>query len=165
MTRSLRLVCPLLSVGLLAFAFFFGGLKWPAAGMLGFGVLWMVGLRISWKWVPHVGLYVTFMAAALGFFLGFSPVFLIPSALLALVAWDLSGFQDRLSLAAPDDNVIDLEKRHLTRLSALVVAGLGVSVFALSLHLKSPFEWMIILVFFTVWALGRVVGLLIKRDQ
>jgi hypothetical protein len=162
MTRFLRLVCPVMSVSLLASGYYLGGWKWPAVGLF---VFWMIGLIIHWAWVPPGGLFVACVAASMGLFLDLSPLLLIPSAIFALLAWDLAGFQDRLSMASPDDDVITLEKRHLFRLSVLALGGIGLSGLALYLHFKFPFEWTVILVFFTVWVIGRVAGLLMKKEQ
>jgi hypothetical protein len=164
MTRVLRLICPLLSVGLLASGYYLGGLSWPFVGLLLFGMLWTIGLLLHWAWISPLGLLIAYAAGAIGLILDFSTIFILPSATFALLAWDFAGFHDRLSLASPDDNVFTLEKRHLLRLLALALGGVGLSALALSLHLKSPFEWLVILVFFTVWAIGKVVGWLLKKE-
>jgi hypothetical protein len=163
MIRVLRLLFPPLSVGLLASAFFQGGFTWVAVVLLFLGVLWMIGLSLLWTWVSSLGLLSAFAAAAMGLFLDLSVVLIIPAAIFALMAWDIAGFYDRLSLASPDDDVFTLEQRHLVRLLAISVGGIGLSALALSAHLKFPFEWLVILVFFTVWAIGKVVGSLLKE--
>jgi len=188
MTRILRFVCPILSVGLLAAGYFLIGLGWPGVGLLVFGILWIVGLALSWDWIPPLGLFAAFGAAALGLFLdpsaglraslptgpysllgtgdpGRSVVFLIPGALFSLLAWDLAEFYIRLRLASPDDDIAGLERRHLSRLVVLALAGGGLSAFALTLHLKPSFEWIVILMFFTVWGIGRMVDWLLKKES
>jgi hypothetical protein len=163
MIKVLRLICPPLSVGLLASAFFLGGFTWVAAALLILGVLWMIALSLHWTWVSSLGLLTAYAAAVMGLFLDLSIVLIIPAAIFAFMAWDIAGFYDRLSLASPDDDVFTLEQRHLVRLLAISVGGVGLSVLALSSHLKFPFEWLVILVFFTVWAIGKVVGWLLKE--
>ncbi len=164
MTRALRLICPLISVGFLATGFYQGGLTWFAAFLLLIGILWMIGLLLHWTWVSPFGLLAANAAAALGLFLHLSPIFFIPAATFALLVWDLAGFYDRLSLASPDDDILSLERRHLGRLSALALGALCLSALVLSFRLKAPFEWLVILVFFTVWAIGNVVGWLLKTE-
>jgi len=165
MTRFLRFVCPILSVGLLAAGYFLSGLDWPAVGLLVVGVLWIVGLALRWDWVSPLGMFAAFGAAALGLFLDLSPVLLISGALFALLAWDLAEFSIRLRLASPEDDVATLEKSHLLRLVAVVLAGGLLSAFALSLRLKPSFEWTIILMFFAVWGIGRVVDWLLTKQS
>ncbi len=164
MTRVFRFICPLLSVGLLVTGFYLGGLTWSALVLLLSGVLWMIGLSLHWTWVSPLGLLTANSAAVIGLFLNLSPIFIIPAATFALLSWDLAGFHDRLSLASPDDDIVTLEQRHLVRLLALAVGGIALSALALSLHLKTPFEWLIFLVFFTVWAIGKVVDWLVKKE-
>lgn len=163
MIRVLRLICPPLSVGLLASAFFLGGFTWVAEVLLFLGVLWMIGLSLHWTWISFLGLLSAYAAAAMGLFFDLSIFLIIPAAIFALMAWDIAGFYDRLSLASPDDDVFTLEQRHLVRLFAISLGGVCLSALALSLHLKFPFEWLVILVFFTVWAIGKVVGSLLKE--
>jgi hypothetical protein len=110
-------------------------------------------------------LFAAFGAVALGLFLDLSTVFLIPAALFALLAWDLAEFHIRLRKASPEDDIATLEKRHLLRLVILALAGGGLSVFALTLHLKPSFEWIVILMFFTVWGIGRMVDWLLMKES
>jgi hypothetical protein len=164
MTRSLRLICPLLSVGLLAIGFFLAGLTWITLVLFLSGILWTIGLSFHWTWVSPLGLLSAYLAAAVGLLLSLSSILMITGATFALLAWDLAGFHDRLSLASPDDDTVPMEQRHLVRILALALAGVGLSALALSLHLKSPFEWLVILVFFMVWAIGKVVGWILKKE-
>jgi hypothetical protein len=165
MTRFLRFVCPILSVGLLSGGYFLGGLDWPAVGLLVFGVLWIVGLALRWDWVSPLGMFAAFGAAAIGLVLDLSPVFLSSAALCALLAWDLAEFSIRLRLASSEDDVATLEKRHLLRLGAVVLAGGVLNAIALTLRLKPSFEWIVILMFFAVWGIGRMVDWLLKKQS
>jgi hypothetical protein len=165
MTRFLRFVCPILSVGLLAAGYFLSGLDWPAVGLLVIGVLWIVGLALRWDWVSPLGMFAASGAAALGLFLDLSAVFLIFAALCALLAWDLAEFSIRLRKISLEDDLATLEKRHLMRLVAVVLAGGLLSAFALTLRLKPSFEWIVILMFFAVWGIGRMVDWLLKKQS
>jgi len=163
MTRILRFVCPILSVGFLAAGYFLNGLVWPAVGLLLFGVLWIVGLALCWTWVPPLGLYAAFGAAVFGLFQDLTAAFLIIASLLALLAWDLAEFFMRLKRGSPEDDTPTLEKRHLVRLALPVLAGGSLIAFTLTLHLKPTFEWMVILMFFAVWGIGRMVDRLLTK--
>jgi hypothetical protein len=165
MTRFLRFVFPILSSGILATGYFLNGLDWFAGGLLVLGFLWIVGLVIRWNWVPLLGLFAAFGAAALGLVLGHPSVLLIPGGLCALLAWDLAEFHLRLGKASPEDDIPSLERPHLLRLAILVLAGGGLSGFALTFQLKPFFEWTVILMLFTVWGIGRVVYWLLDKEQ
>jgi len=164
MTRFLRFACPILSAGLLAAGYFLSGLNWPAVGLLAFGILWIMGLALRWDWVPPLGLFAAFGSAAFGLFLDLPPGLLISGALFALLAWDLAEFYLRLKKASPEDDIAGLERRHLTRLGILALIGGGLSAFALTLHLTPSFGWIVILMFFAVWGIGRMVDWLLKKE-
>jgi hypothetical protein len=111
-----------------------------------------------------LGLFVSFGAAVLGLFLDLPPELLIAGALCALLAWDLADFYLHLSKAAPEDDITGLERPHLVRLAVLVLAGGGLSAFALTLRLKPSFEGTIILMLFMMWGIGRMVDWLLKKE-
>jgi hypothetical protein len=189
MIRFLRFFFPILSVSLLASAYYFDGFKWPCVGILIFGVLWIVGLGIHWDWVSPLALFAVFSVAALdllwdpsvGFGINLSSiqndtllatsdldhsiVFLFSAALCAFIAWDLAEFHSRLLKASPQDNTIGLERRHLLRLLGLIFAGSVLSTLALTLRLDLSFEWLVIIMLLTVWGIGRVVNWLLKRES
>jgi hypothetical protein len=164
MTRVLRFVCLVLSIGLLAAGYFINGLVWPAVAILIFGILWSVGLVLRWDWVSLLGLFAAFGVAAVGLVLDLSNVFLISGALFAFLTWDLDGFYFRILKASPEDNTSSLEKNHLVRLALPVLVGAFLSAFALTVHLRTSFEWLVILVFFLFWGIGRMVARLLVRQ-
>jgi hypothetical protein len=163
MTRYLRFICLILSIALLATGYFVDGKYLPALGVLGFGIAWTIGLVLCWTWIPPLALLGFYGIAAAGLFVDLSPALMIPAACFALLAWDLTGFNDHLRLASPDDDIFLLEKRHLVRLLPIALVGVLLSAVALIMHLKPSFELMVILVFFSVWALGQVIGRLLKK--
>jgi len=164
MTRFLRFVFPVLSVSLLVAGYFRNDLDWFAGGLLVLGFLWIGGLVLRWVWIPPVGLFVAFGAAALGLFLGLPPVLLIAGALCSLLAWDLAEFYLRLGKAYPKDDITWLERPHLIQLAGLVLVGGGLCACALTLQLKLSFEWIVILMLFTVLGIGRMVEWSLKKE-
>jgi hypothetical protein len=165
MTRLLRFVFLLLSVGMLAVGYFLGSLVWPAVGLCLFGVLWMVGLALSWDWISPLSLFLVFGAAVVGSFQDLSILLLILATISALLAWDLAEFHIRLRMASPEDDLSRLERPHLVRLLLLVLVGGTLSAIALTLHLKSTFEWLVILMFFVVWGMAQMVNRLLKKEE
>jgi hypothetical protein len=165
MTRLLRFVFLLLSVGLLAVGYFLSNLVWPAVGLCIFGVLWMVGLALRWDWISPFGLFLVFGAAVVGSYQGLSTLLIILAAISALLAWDLAEFHIRLRMASSEDNLSRLERSHLVRLFLLALVGGALCAIALNLHLKSSFEWLVILMFFVVWGMAQMVNRLIKKEE
>ena len=187
MTRLLQYLFSILSTGLLATGLFANGLPWFGAGVICFGILWIAGLALVWKWIPSIGLVIGYGVAAIallqipvsgfGSYLS-SGVSIVPSqgnpgiseavfllgALFALVAWDAAEFQFRLVLASKEDNTHALEQRHLLRLLSIFAGGGILSIVVLNLHIKSSFEWTMVLLIFAVWGIGRVVAWLQKEN-
>jgi hypothetical protein len=164
MIRFLRFICLVLSFGLLAVSYFNNSLVWPAFGIFIFGILWCVGLVLRWNWVSLLGLFGSFGVAAFGLILGNSIALLISGALFALLAWDLDGFYFRLLASSPEDDTYTLEKRHIARLALPILSGVVLSVFALTVRLKTSFEWLVFLMLFIFWGIGRVVTRLLSKD-
>jgi hypothetical protein len=81
------------------------------------------------------------------------------------LAWDLAEFYIRLRLASPDDDISRLERGHLSRLAVLALGGGGLSAFALTLHFNPSFEWIVILMVFSIWGIGRMVSWLINKES
>lgn len=187
MTRWLQFIFPVLSTGFLASGLFANGLPWFGAGAICFGILWIAGLALAWKWIPSISLVIGYGVAAfallqipvsgLGSNLpggasivsgqgrpGISEVVFLLGAIFALVSWDLAEFHFRLVLASKDDNIHALEQRHLLRLLALFV-GVGIlNIVVLTLHIKSSFEWTMILMIFVVLGISRMVTWLQKEN-
>ena len=86
---------------------------------------------------------------------------MLAGALSALIAWDLSDFLRRIRVAAPDDDVSSLARRHLLRLAIVTTVGLALSLFGMFFRLQFSFEWAAFLAILS--ALG--VSLLVKRMQ
>jgi len=165
MTRSLRIICPILSVGLLAIPLFSSNLLWLGWGLLLFGMLWVAAFLLHWGWFKTVALFMMFAIGALELLFNFPPTLPILGGIFALCSWDLYGFYDHLREAAPEDDVIGLEWRHLLRLGSVVLIGGSLAIGALKFHLRPMFGVEIVLMFLAVWGFGRVVHWMLTRDQ
>jgi hypothetical protein len=187
MTRLLKFIFPILSTGFLAWGSFANGLPWVGMGVICFGILWIVGLALAWKWIPSTGLVIGYGVAAWALLQiptsgpgsnlpsgastgsgqtnpGITETVFLLGALFALVSWDLSEFQFRLVLASKDDNIHALEQKHLLRLFSIFVGGGILSIVVLNLHIKSSFEWTMLLIIFAIWGISRMVAWLQKEN-
>jgi hypothetical protein len=94
-----------------------------------------------------------------------SVAFMLPGALLGFLAWDLAAFTGRLHLAAEDDDTSRLEGIHLRRMTVLMLASGGLGVLALRIQIKLSFEWVVLMMFLTVWGIGQIVNWLLKKGR
>ena len=162
MTRTFRFACLVLSIALLATGYSIHHLLWATLGILVFGILWSLGLVLRWDWILIPALYASFGIAAYGLILGISTALLISAAIFSLLAWDLAEFQVRLRKASPEEDTSTLEKRHLLRLVVPALIGGALSAFALTIHLRLLFEWLVVLMLCMVWGIGQVVHRLLR---
>ena len=80
------------------------------------------------------------------------------AALGGLLGWDLSDFARRLSYAAPTDDVIGMERRHLERVGIVAALGFGLAILSLYIHVKRlAFEVAVGLVLLAALGLTRLV--------
>jgi len=161
MTTFLLFGSTLFSVGLVAGGYSLAGFSLLALLLGALGVIWIVGIIRGWKWIPLVGLLSVYGFAAAGFFLGLSGVLMFVGALLGLSAWDLSDFSARLKLAAEEDDVPSLERRHMLRLMLVLLPGAALVAVSLIVHIRISFEWMVVLILVAVWGFGRMVAQLL----
>ena len=164
MTRFLLYASAVISSILLAAGYLLDGSFLLGIGLFVVGIVWILGLRRRWDWVSPLGLCVAFGGAAWGIYLRVMPALLFFAATFSLVAWDLDHFAARLRLASSEDDVAGMERRHLLRLASVVGIGGGLSAVTMAIRVKTPFELMVVLVFLTVWGIGRVVSWLLQSE-
>ncbi|HEY5158276.1 MAG TPA: hypothetical protein VII93_09990 [Anaerolineales bacterium] len=165
MTRFLRFACTILSIGLIAAGYFLNNRERVAVGIIVFGILWIIGPIRWWKWIQPVSLFTIFIVAAVGLIMNIPLGFILPGALFGFLAWDLAEFAGRLQLAAPDDDTSRLERTHLRRMAMLMLASGGMCALALVIQIKFSFEWIVLLMFLTVWGIGQIVNWLLKKSN
>ena len=165
MTRFLCFACSILSIGLIASGFFLNNRAWLAAGIIVFGILWILGQIGFWKWIRPVSLFTIFIAAAAGLFMNIPSGFMLVGALFGFLAWDLMDFAGRLHLSAPGDDTSRLEGKHIRRMAILMAISGGMGALALRIHIRFSFEWTVLLMFLTVWAVGQIANWLMTRGK
>jgi hypothetical protein len=137
------------------------GYAWPVSGktliLLGTG-LWLWAVWGEWYRLTALIPLLFVGLAGLGVWQGGFTWLMLVSVVAALVAWDLSYFQQRLQQAAYIENEALLQRRHWHRLA--IVAGLGLLLGSLPLtfSLNLSLGWAIILGLIMVIGLGRVIG-------
>jgi hypothetical protein len=149
---------------LTATAYFLGGQFIPALAALILGAFWTFSLTRHWKWASAASLFGVFVLAVAGFTLNLSPFLLTLSGFFALLAWDLSDFTYRLSLAAPDDDTSALVRGHWFWLTVVTVTSAVAVIASQTLRVKFTFEWMAGLLIFAVWGVARVMDKLLRGE-
>lgn len=125
------------------------------------GLLWWAAERQrGWHWAPSVGMFVLVLAAAAGYWLGIPILAMLAVAVLALSAWDLDAFAERLAQRQQDDWTHILVQRHLRRLIIGNALALGLAAFSLTVELRFNFVIVFLLGLLMAYGLNRLlVGL------
>jgi len=122
------------------------------------GAGWLLAIWQRWNWYSSFALLVITILSALGLWFGFIPGWLFAGGIFALFAWDMAEFRQRLALMAKDDNTRGIERRHLLRISLLVLAGMALASITMLLRVQFTFEWGALLVVVILLGLGQLVG-------
>jgi hypothetical protein len=164
MTRAALFFFVILNAILTAVAYFIGGQIIPAIAALILGAFWTFSLVRNWKWASTMSLFGVYALAVAGFILDLSPFLLTIAGFCAFLAWDLSDFTYRLSLAAPEDDTSALERGHWLWLSVVTIAGAAAVIAARVLRVKFTFEWMAGLLVFAVWGAAKMMDRLLRKE-
>jgi hypothetical protein len=168
MTRVEKLSASLLAiaVALLLLSFSLKGLwQWAFVFILS-GLLWWFRERQrGWHWVPSIGIVVFTVFAAAGYWLGISLLVMMAVVILALSAWDLDAFAERLAQSYPDNSTNVLVQNHLRRLVIVNAAALALAAFSLTVELRFNFVVALLLGLFMAFGLNRLLVNLGKNNQ
>jgi hypothetical protein len=129
-----------------------------AVWILIFGAVWLLAIWRRWKWYSPFALISATILAALGLYLDFNPGWMFAGGVFALFAWDMSEFRQRLHLMAADDDTRGIERRHLARMSLLMLAGLFLASIVMLIRVQFTFEWGVFLVAVILLGLAQLVG-------
>jgi len=152
----------MVSVGALAWGYGTQGHTEYVRWLFLIGAIWLLAKWRGWKWFSPLALLIVIGSAAYGLWVEISFGWMMFAAVGGLLAWDLADFSQRLSYAAPSDDVAGMERRHLARVGIVAVLGglLGFIVFVVRIQL--PFEVVVGLVILVALGLARLMTTLRK---
>ncbi len=164
MTAAALITSIVLAASALILAYALGALWLPAAAILIFGLAWIVGQRLGWRWVAWLMVGSSVVAAAVGAWLDLSPVLLVVGLIAALSAWDLDGFARQLKRVDAVEQKQVLQRRHLRRLLLADGLGLLLAVLAVTVQVDLSFGLALILGLIALLGLSRAIGFL-RRES
>jgi len=151
-------VSVLMGIGSLLYAYAGTGLDGVLRGLLLLGALWLFAGRKRWTWFSIIAILLTVTLAGFGLWIELSPGWMIAGALGGLLAWDLSDFMRRLQFVHITDDKRGLERRHLTRVTIVALAGLLLASIAMLVRLEFTLEWMMLLALIGVLGVTQLVA-------
>ncbi len=119
------------------------------------GGLWLIGLRQGWMWTASLELLAFVSLSALGAWLGTPAIGTLFTVIIALAAWDLQRFAERLRRTERVEAEARLIEAHLMRLSLICSLGLLLGGIALAWHVRLSFWWTLLLSFIALTGLHQ----------
>ena len=147
-----------MGIGSLVYAYTGTGLDGVVRGLLILGALWLFTGWKRWTWFSIIAILLTVALAGFGLWIELSPGWMIAGALGGLLAWDLSDFMRRLQFVHITDDKGLLERRHLTRVTIVALAGLLLASIAMLVRLEFTFEWIMLLTLVAVLGVTQLVA-------
>ncbi|MBM3124868.1 MAG: hypothetical protein FJZ87_07295 [Chloroflexi bacterium] len=158
MTFAALMIGIFLSVGSLGFGYFDAGSYGVSRWLFVLGLMWLVSQWRRWYWVSSAALFVIVFMAAFGLWLQMEASWMIAAAAFALFAWDMTEFRRRIRLLVLDDELRAMERRHIARVSLVILTGLLLVTLSLLLRLRITFEWGVFLVIVILLSLSQLLA-------
>jgi hypothetical protein len=155
----------ILSVGSLYWGYVQAGLEIHSRWILIIGIIWFLSQWQHWTWFSSLALFIYVSFAAFGLILGLDFGWMLAGSVFALFAWDMTDFRRRLRFAALDDDLPGMERRHIARLTLLVLGGLLLVTLALYIQVKFTFEWGVLLVGVVVLGLIQLINWFRRQNR
>jgi len=146
----------ILSMGSLAWGFAEEGYVVLSHWMLAFGAIWLLTQWRGWRWVSTVGLFIAILLAVIGVWFGFTPSWMISGVSFALFAWDMTEFRARFHFILGDDEIRGMERRHIARITFIILAELFLVTVILLFRSQFRLEWgafFVLVILLSFWQL------------
>lgn len=142
----------------LAYGYSLEGFSEYALWIVLMGSVWVLAHWRRLYWFSSVAMLLMLFAAGFGVWQNFSLMWMFLGALGGLLGWDLSDFTRRLRFAAPTDDIVGMERRHLARVGVVAAMGLGLAYISNALQIRRlAFEVAVGLILLTALGLTRLV--------
>lgn len=157
MTRLAILVC--IGMGTAGLSFGFANIEYllPGILILILGVAWIYAQWTGVEWSSMAGLIGAGLIGSGGILLGSHSVWMLAGILFSLLAWDLTGFQTRLSFASTVSDANLLERKHLQHLGSLIAITIVLYMITVFVQIELGLWWLILLAFAMTFGLIQLL--------
>lgn len=148
-----------IGVGTAALSFGFFNAEYPLPGILilALGAGWLHAQSIEVEWSSMAGLIGVGIIGGSGILLGAHSAWMLAGVLFSLLAWDLTGFQTRLSFACAVNDAELLKRKHFQSLSLLTVITIALYLLTMFVHFELGLWWLILFAFLMTFGLIQLL--------
>jgi hypothetical protein len=164
-TEKLLPAVIVMSTAALALGYWIAGLRLAAVLVVAVGAAWILGLWLGHTWVSSAGLLLFSGASAAGVLFDAGIGWMLAGLALALAAWDLGSFVHRVRSADRSTGTADLERKHLTQLSVVILLGIALAILALAARVRMGFALALLLGLLAVIGLSRAFEFLRRESD
>lgn len=148
------------SVGLAA-----SGIFWGIPFVVVTAVIWLSGEFKSWRWLTGLGLFLFVVIISISLLIGLFPWAAVVTAVLALIAWDMSHFYTFLSQVARVDHQTLIVARYRQRLLVITGSGLLIALIATTIRIQVTFSLALFLGLIAIIGFSRAISFLRKESD
>jgi hypothetical protein len=135
--------CIIVSVGSFAWGYHLAGYDGLVRWLILFGVVWLASSWFKWRWFPAPAVLFALGLASFGVWFEFGGGWMFNGAVFALFAWNLSEFERKLKFlpSREQGEIPGRTRRHVLRISLLVLVGFVFETIFLLLRGQFSIEW------------------------
>lgn len=124
------------------------------------GGLWLVAIRLDWRWVHGPAAFLLILGAAWHVWLGVASFWMLLILVLILIGWDLDRLDRDLAVSKHLVNETQLVRIHLRRLVIVVILGVVLGSLGLALNYTLNIGLALILGLSLILLLNRAMRLM-----
>lgn len=132
--------------GSLAWAYARAGFGITAHWILFFGLLWSFASLQRWRWVSVIAFLLSVLLGIIGIWVGISIGWMFNSTIYTLIAWNLTDLNQKLRMLNQREDRRGIERRHIARISLLVLVSLMIGSLLLFWRNQWTTEWGLFLI-------------------
>lgn len=148
----------IISTGSLAWGYASMGIETVPRWMIAFGALWLVSQWRGARWFSALGLFLSLLFAIIGLWLSFPIGWMFSGAIFALFAWDMAELRQTLHFMTSREDAGGMERRHIARVSVLILGGLLLTSFLILWQRQWTYEWGIFLLGMLLLGLTQIIA-------
>jgi hypothetical protein len=159
-------ICQLACVTFFSVGFVLIGFSWQVViGVIILLGLFIAGVQFNLKRMPSFLLFIAFIFAATGCYIGVHPYWMLLGLTASLASWDLQGFKEKFDHFERIENSTEIESGHIKYLGLVLFSGILIGAISLTIRIQIPFGIIILLGTIVIVAIFQVFRYIRKSER